>query len=148
MAAPPSYASATNQHSSVSAGLSAVDFIPDKHETFMSLISKANAWLASNPTWEVKTCESIEFKYHGGGYVETQKMTYTERGNTRTYYVRGLRLWIVPKIDVNQPTQQINYVSFVPRTTGDLGWFSAKYQPLHEMLAEINQHLTANPLPG
>ncbi|XP_023215270.1 uncharacterized protein LOC111618075 [Centruroides sculpturatus] len=96
---PPSYSQATNQHSSLGGSLTFIDFVPNiieqgffssEYESFGSLIDKANAWLSENPLYEVKTCESVEFKSKQG-MPSVEKMTYLEYGKMYTYYMRALR---------------------------------------------------------
>lgn len=55
-----------------------------------TLVNRANEWLKENPTWEVKTCESVEFKT-SSEVVNTERMTYYEYGEQSTRYVRSLR---------------------------------------------------------
>ena len=151
---PPSYSTATNQHASGGGGLGHQDFLPIKAEgemeSFASIVDRANVWLRQNPLWEVKTAESIEFIYKGSGRVESEKMTYLEWGEHRTRYIRGLRLWLLPRNPEEvQNSQQIGFISFVPRIVEEAGLFSAeKYERLDEMLADVNQKLYSNPIDG
>ncbi|XP_013772958.1 uncharacterized protein LOC106458050, partial [Limulus polyphemus] len=114
-----------------------------------NLIDRANQWLYSQPTWESKTCESVEFKSYAGQMIQNEKMVYYERGEHRTWFVRGLRLWIVPRADPSRPPQQLGYVNLVPETTGTSGfWGFPTFETLSCLLARFNSSSHTNPLPG
>ncbi|KAK8781544.1 hypothetical protein V5799_017112 [Amblyomma americanum] len=94
---PPSY---RRQHSSPGGGLTFVDFLPccvnpgtvsssPTFEPFRMLVQRANEWLKEHCMWEVKTCESVEFK--ASKSINTELMTYCEYGKWSTCYMRGLR---------------------------------------------------------
>ncbi|KAG0443795.1 hypothetical protein HPB47_014518 [Ixodes persulcatus] len=156
---PPSYSEATRQHASLGGGLSFVDFLPycissgglfstPTFEPFRTLVNRANEWLKENPTWEVKTCESVEFKT-SSEVVNTERMTYYEYGEQSTRYVRSLRLWLVPRLDQSRPPQQIEYRNLIPQQTGHAGLFGMPtFETLHELLERYNQQLRYQPMPG
>lgn len=54
------------------------------------LVDRANEFLRSNRKWKILTCESVKFKLNDDK-VDPFKTTYTEYGDSYTYYVRGLR---------------------------------------------------------
>ncbi|XP_076312878.1 uncharacterized protein LOC143226172 isoform X2 [Tachypleus tridentatus] len=157
---PPSYLEATGQHASLGGGVTFVDFIPrctegasifsfPKFEPFRSVVDRANQWLHSQLPWEAKTCESVEFKTSVGQMIYHEKMIYRERGDNRTWYIRGLRLWIIPRVDPSRPPQQIGYLNLVPEVTGTSGfWGFPTFETLNSLLARFNSSLRSNPLPG
>ncbi|KAM7308233.1 uncharacterized protein ISCGN_011867 [Ixodes scapularis] len=113
-----------------------------------TLVNRANEWLKENPTWEVKTCESVEFKT-SSEVVNTERMTYYEYGEQSTRYVRSLRLWLVPRLDQSRPPQQIEYRNLIPQQTGHAGLFGMPtFETLHELLERYNQQLRYQPMPG
>uniref|UniRef100_T1IXU7 C3H1-type domain-containing protein n=1 Tax=Strigamia maritima TaxID=126957 RepID=T1IXU7_STRMM len=127
-------------------GLTCVDFLPEaQHVRFPMLVQRANNWLRDNPTWEVRTCETVEFKAPGKEIVKPVKMTFLEY-NTRVTYARGLRIWIVPRIRLQQPPQQINYFNVVPATQRRL--FRHKASSLSEVLTEVDGYLEKQPIQG
>lgn len=156
---PPSYSEATRQHASLGGGLSFVDFLPycissgglfstPTFEQFRVLVQRANDWLKENCTWEVKTCESVEFKT-SSEVVNTERMTYYEYGEQSTRYVRSLRLWLVPRLDQTRPAQQLEYRNLIPQQTGHAGLFGMPtFETLHELLERYNQQLMYQPAPG
>lgn len=157
---PPSYGEVTGQHASFGNGLTFVDFLPQclerggifsrpTFEPYKALIERANQWLAGQPSWDVKTCESVEFKTWGE-MVNTEKMTYYERAEYPTWYIRGLRLWLVPRTDVSRPPQLLGYTNLVPEILpGTGGLFGMpQFESLNDLLQRFNQGLITNPLPG
>lgn len=156
---PPSYGEVTGQHASVGGGLTFVDFLPHclerggifskpVFEPYKSLIDRANEYLRNQRAWEVKTCESVEFKTWGE-MVQCEKVTYYERADYPTWYIRGLRLWLVPRMDPSRPPQQIGVVNLVPQVVGDSGIFGTpNFESLNEMLQRYNSRAHLSPLPG
>ncbi|XP_064487178.1 uncharacterized protein LOC135399271 isoform X2 [Ornithodoros turicata] len=156
---PPSYNDVTVQHSSLGGGLTFVDFLPPcirswtlfkpmKFEGFRCLITSANEWLRHNPSWEVKTCESVEFKAGSSG-PKVEKMSYLEYGERATHFMRCLRLWIVPRCDQSRPPQQLDYINLVPQEVDSGGLFSTpKYEMLHQMIDRYNSVVRFRPPPG
>lgn len=117
-------------------------------EPFRVLLQRANDWLKENCTWEVKTCESVEFKT-SSEVVNTERMTYYEYGEQSTRYVRSLRLWLVPRLDQSRPAQQLEYRNLIPQQTGHAGLFGMPtFETLHELLERYNQQLMHQPAPG
>lgn len=154
---PPSYCEATRQHASLGGNLTFVDFIPQlidsgifnpKYEPFGVLIDQANAWLMSNPTFEVKTCESIEFKSQGRMPM-VEKMTYLEYGQHPTRYIRALRLWLVPRNDLRHPAQKLGYRNLVPhpKESSSLLGGPEHFETLSDVLERFNKSASSNP-PG
>ncbi|XP_067141148.1 uncharacterized protein [Centruroides vittatus] len=153
---PPSYCEATRQHASLGGNLTFVDFIPQptesgifnvKFEPFGVLIEQANAWLSSNPSLEVKTCESIEFKCQGRTPM-VEKMTYLEFNEYGTRYIRGLRLWVVPRSDARHPPQKIGYLNLVPQPKEPSSLFgTGQFKTLSDILEKFNKSAATNP-PG
>lgn len=150
---PPSYAAATGQHSALCGELNFMDFVPRcldpgglfakaVFEPFNVLVDRANAWLRQTPNWEAKTCESVEFK-NRSNEISYEKMTYLDYGQYYTYYIRGLRLWIVPRHDPSRPPQQIGYVNVVPQRLQHGG-----LETLDTVLDRFNKVLQSRPIPG
>ncbi|KAL1421551.1 hypothetical protein MTO96_022990 [Rhipicephalus appendiculatus] len=157
---PPSYSEATRQHASLGGGLSFVDFLPycissgglfstPTFEPFRVLLQRANDWLKENCTWEVKTCESVEFKT-SSEVVNTERMTYYEYGEQSTRYVRSLRLWLVPRLDQSRPCPAAGVPQPHPTTDRVMqGLFGMPtFETLHELLERYNQQLMHQPAPG
>lgn len=92
------------------------DFLPERKtggaggnwettETFNKLVDAANAWLKMNGDVQVKTCQTMTWMSHdvknlGSGEVMFMSKSVAE--NTPTYFLRGLRLWLVPRL-LNKP---------------------------------------------
>ncbi|KAK8781548.1 hypothetical protein V5799_017111 [Amblyomma americanum] len=153
---PPSY---RRQHSSPGGGLTFVDFLPccvnpgtvsssPTFEPFRMLVQRANEWLKEHCMWEVKTCESVEFK--ASKSINTELMTYCEYGKWSTCYMRGLRLWLVPRLDKSRPAQQLEYRNLVPQQmappAGSFGM--PMFETLQELLERYNKQLVHQPAPG
>ncbi|KFM82596.1 hypothetical protein X975_05027, partial [Stegodyphus mimosarum] len=155
----PSYGNDQKQEELRGKGFSFIDFLPQiresggffsepVYETFRALVDRANAWLQANPQWEIKTCESVEFKASGGD-VDTETMTYLEYGTTVNSYIRGLRLWLLERPDKNGTGQQIGYMNLKPRQTSNGGIFSSPtYESLQEVIDRFNVMIQTNPIPG
>ncbi|XP_023213039.1 uncharacterized protein LOC111615839, partial [Centruroides sculpturatus] len=154
---PPSYSQATNQHSSLGgSGLTFIDVLPDvieeglfssEYESFGSMVKRANAWLSENPIYEVKTCESVEFKSKQG-MPSVRKMTYKEYGKTHTYYMRALRLWLVVRNGLEQrPPQKIGYCNLIPNIVDNPVFGSAQYEKLNQVLDRFNNSYSRK-IPG
>ncbi|CAG0888735.1 unnamed protein product [Darwinula stevensoni] len=138
-------------------GLSNVDFIPEcmeeggvfsssMYEPFSVLMARGNEWLVRNADWEAVTCESMEFKT--SDRVRTESMTYCEHGQSRTAYIRCLRLWIRRRDNFDEPSQQLGYVNCVPDVVEQKMLGSPKFLPLNSMILKMNEMLRSNPLPG
>ena len=54
------------------------------------LVSRANGWLANNPGFKVRSCESLELKLGGHG-VNPEQSVYMESSSMANYYIRALR---------------------------------------------------------
>ncbi|KAG1652392.1 hypothetical protein GQR58_026316 [Nymphon striatum] len=155
---PPSYSAATHQHASVQPGLTYRDFIPNcvdaggvfsrpTFEPFGVLMQRANEFLNGNPGVQVKTCESVEFKFGQGGLPKLHKLTYIESGKHLNLYLRGLRLWLVPRDDPTRPPQQIGYFNNIPAITSqNIG--TPDFESLDSVVETINNNLRNRPLQG
>lgn len=89
-------------------GLVSVDFNPNciepggfftnaEFENFPTVLQRANAWLAENPAWEIRTCETVEYSMHSNGeIINESSSSYVVHGQRSNRYVRGLRLWLQP----------------------------------------------------
>ncbi|KAK8781545.1 hypothetical protein V5799_017113 [Amblyomma americanum] len=155
---PPSYSEATRQHASLGGALTFVDFLPyctnpggfaslPTFEPFRVLVQRANQWLQENCTWEVKTCESVEFK--ASQSVNIERMTYLEYGEHHTCYMRGLRLWLVPRMDQSRPAQQLDYCNLIPQQTAPAGTFGLPtFETLQDLLQRYNSQRVYQPAPG
>ena len=136
-------------------GLFCKDFIPvgtksGRFESFDSLIESVNEWIIDNNAWEVKTLETIELPHMWDGTVESQVMSYAKHRGGKSYFVRGIRLWAIPKdTTFDQSPQQVGYVTFTPQLLETGGMFKFdKYERIDTMLAYINNELKENPIPG
>lgn len=155
---PPGYRNMFNENMSTE-GLTFVDFLPEVqrpgglfskpvYEVFRSLVDRANDWLRANPQWEIKTCESVEFK-DKGNTINSEKMIYLEYGEVQTWYIRGLRLWISSRKDGEEKSQQIGYLNVVPEEIEPGGVFSSPvYENLNDVLHKFNQMIRTRPIPG
>ncbi|XP_018494796.1 uncharacterized protein LOC100904558 [Galendromus occidentalis] len=156
---PPSYSEATGQHASLGGGLTFVDFLPKcltsggvfstpAFEPFRCLVYRANDWLREHPEWEVKTCESVEFKTNSE-IINTERMTYFEISDASTRLVKSLRMWLVPRADSTRPPQQIQYQDLVPQQTGHAGLFGMPtFETLHQVLERYNYECRSKSAPG
>ncbi|UYV80869.1 ZC3H11A [Cordylochernes scorpioides] len=142
---PPSYEQATRQHASLTGDLSVMDFLPyclndggifsqPKYQPFRELMDRANHWLQNHSHLEVKTCESVEFKL--GEDIES--MTYLETCHGVNQFIRGLRLWLVPRLDPSRPPQYLKHLNLVPDPE----------ETLDDVLLRFNQLMETVPLPG
>lgn len=148
---PPSYCEATNQHASLGGSLTFKDFIPgiieqgfisSNYEPFGVLVDRANIWLRENPMYEVKTCESVEFK-SSQGIPSIEKMTYLEYGERRTVYMRGLRLWLVIRNEFERrPSQKIGYYNLVPNIIESSLIGSDTYEKLDQLVERFNRSIS------
>ena len=54
------------------------------------LVARANGWLANNPGFKVRSCESLELKLGAHG-VNPEQSVYMESSSMANYYIRALR---------------------------------------------------------
>ncbi|KAG1672963.1 hypothetical protein GQR58_015736 [Nymphon striatum] len=155
---PPSYSAATHQHSSLFPGIASKDFIPNStepagistkplFEPFGILMKRANEFLKKNHRVQVKTCESVEFKLDSDGTPRIQKMTYSECDSQTITYLRGLRLWLVPRDDPSHPPQQLGYFNTMPNIVS-LNIGTPDFEPLDTVIDRINKKLRIQPIEG
>lgn len=143
-----------NARRRISRGLTYVDFLPKcikianifakpDFETFDALVEHANDWLRDNPTFRIKTCESVEFRITNWGSIEEDydKSFFVERDEYKVWYIRGLRLWLVRTCNEENP-EQFGYINLVPREIERESTFALpKYEKLGELLHRFNQHI-------
>jgi hypothetical protein len=110
---------------------------------------RANQWLQQNSGIKVKVCESIETK-STGNMVDTNRADYYESGKMSTFYVRSLRLWVVPKGAGDSPApQQLGYLNVLPAQLSPGGFLSAaQFATYGETISRLNEMFQAQPLPG
>ncbi|XP_054709337.1 uncharacterized protein LOC129219042 [Uloborus diversus] len=148
----------TSEMPNESAGLTFIDFLPKCREpgglfskpvfeTFRTVVDRANEWHRLNPQWEIKTCESVEFKNKGEN-VDYEKMTYFEHGEGETWFIRGLRLWIVKRDSTNERIREIGFINIVPEERSEKGRFSTSFERLQDVISKFNSKITENPIPG
>ncbi|CAH1793715.1 unnamed protein product [Owenia fusiformis] len=156
-APPPSYNSVVSpqQHAF---SISYADFLPDmteeggvfssaKYERFDIVVSKANAWLRSQPHVRVSCCETLETKLRYGN-IDTQKSTYYERGESNQRYARSLRVWVVSKDQNASPEpDQIGYKNLIPLCTDGGGIFGKpKFETFGETIDRFNETQRMQPV--
>lgn len=142
---PPSYCTATYQHSSLGGSLTFEDFIPqlieNEYESFGVLVERGNIWLQQNPIYEVKTCESIEIL----PCESEESMSYfVSRKNIFGHiYKRGLRLWLVlrQKSD-RRPPQKIGYYNLIPNIIESRQLLFDKFEKLNQLLERFNKSIS------
>ncbi|XP_035685001.1 uncharacterized protein LOC118421664 [Branchiostoma floridae] len=121
-----------------------------KYDRFDGCIELANQWLIENPQVEVKSCESLEVRAKGSK-VNTDLATYYEYGKARSFFVRGLRVWYGPRLDLPAGTlpQQIGYLNVVPGSTNTGGVFQfPDFEPFGQTINRLNGLLKETPIPG
>ncbi|KAK2148981.1 hypothetical protein LSH36_473g03032 [Paralvinella palmiformis] len=109
---------------------------------FFDLVKKVNYWLCQNPQIEAKTCEMITWSTPHVSRVGDSESMIQEQHNqfmiiNDTYYVMGLRVWIVPQTGTGA-TQIINYRDFKPEDN----------ESLSELLEKTNSSLDDDTLQG
>ncbi|XP_055346564.1 uncharacterized protein LOC129594034 isoform X2 [Paramacrobiotus metropolitanus] len=146
-------------------GLVSVDFIPGcikeggmfslaEYEPFSAVLRRANEWLGSCPTLQLKSCETVEFlAAHSGAlfnYVESDYLT-----GSHSHSVRALRLWLQPRTDGSSVTQQIGYFNIIPAAnlfninTGLLATVrQVTAERLDTLIEQTNTMLVREPVPG
>lgn len=137
----------TNQLSSSERNLTFKDFIPyprgDSYESFGVLVERANIWLEKNPTYEVKTCESIEI-FH---YQSEECMSYyvPYRNFLAQHYMRGLRLWLVSRKESDKELlpQKIGYYNLIPNIIESRKFRFDKFEKLNQLLERFNKSVSA-----
>lgn len=107
---PPYPGSPENLEPLLHGGLMSIDFNPNClkpggilknaiFENFPSVLRRANEWLAKNPAWEIRTCETVEYSTHAKGQIiDDISSSYVVHGEWSNRYVRGLRLWLQPSL--------------------------------------------------
>ncbi|OQV21388.1 hypothetical protein BV898_04597 [Hypsibius exemplaris] len=151
--------SQVEEPASTAGGLVSVDFLPNctkpggfihwaQFEPFPVIFQRANQWLTKNPTLELRTCETVEFHTRSSGeVVNSVESVYRTSGEGANRYVRGLRLWMQPRIDGGSVVQQIGYFNVMP--TVRVGFFTTDVSHrLDSLIHETNALFTSNPLPG
>lgn len=91
------------------------------NESFQSLVSRANDWLRANPDVTVRTCQTVTWSSHDlttlttpcGGSGELMVLSRAFSDNAATFYLRGLRLWLVPS-PVGATQSILRCVDFTP----------------------------------
>lgn len=98
------------------------DFFPSckeefgfKSEHYQKLVDKANLWLRKNVYVSVKTCETVTWISSNFKRLnDSEEMVQSKqlREGADNYYVRGLRLWLMPQCV--RAAQSLAYEDFVP----------------------------------
>ncbi|OQV21390.1 hypothetical protein BV898_04599 [Hypsibius exemplaris] len=140
-------------------GLISADFIPNcirpgsflswaEFEPFSVILQRANQWLTQNGTLEIRTCETVEFNTHNSGeIVNVINSSYVVSGEGASRYVRGLRLWMQPRMDGGSVVQQIGYFNILPSV--QVGFFNTEVSHrLDSLIHQTNEMFATNPIQG
>ncbi|KAL8563002.1 hypothetical protein ACOMHN_004694 [Nucella lapillus] len=158
--------------------LTYIDFLPQcfgprlagcdpTYATFQSVVEQANQWLRTTLQFSVVKCETVNYKLNPSDFrLEPDFCMQHFSSHGKNNYVRGLRLWLMPRTDQSVPTQQLGYITVLPdHSSGNLVRALLDIQPAamrgvaHEQLfkefdsltvtmEKLNHHLQQKPLPG
>ncbi len=85
-------------------------------DNIKSLIGFVNQWLQVNVQFVVVRCETIRRKVKENGTIEIDSTSYHQSIYGNNDYIRGLRLWLLPRPSGdNSVPQQLAYVNIVPK---------------------------------
>lgn len=134
---------------------------------FQSVMEQANQWLRSMPQFVTVKSETVEHKLNPTDFSldpDATLLHFSSHG--KNIYLRGLRLWLMPKKDLQVPIQQLAYITVLPdHASGDLSSTlaglvtnaSMRGQPDHLLpsfnsmkttMEKLNNHLQSKSLPG
>ncbi|XP_076455446.1 uncharacterized protein LOC143290015 [Babylonia areolata] len=157
--------------------LTYIDFLPQclgsrlegcepTYAEFQSVVEQANQWLCSMPQFGVVKCETVDHKVNPTDFSLDSDATLQHfSSHGKNVYLRGLRLWLMPKTDDTVPTQQLAYITVMPEhCSGNLTSVLSRIKPsamrinpeqlfhdfddLATTVEKLNHHLQQKPLPG
>ncbi|KAK7095571.1 uncharacterized protein [Littorina saxatilis] len=157
--------------------LTYIDFLPQcfgvsiegaepKYAEFQSLVEQANQWLRGMPKFNAVKCETVDHKLNMPDYsLDPDQCLQHFSSHGKNIYMKGLRLWLMPKTDTSVPTQQLAYITVLPQhTSGNLAaglsnvkpaamrvnpeQIFASFDTLPVTVEKLNHHLAQKPLPG
>ncbi|XP_052788089.1 uncharacterized protein LOC128222938 [Mya arenaria] len=137
------------------------------YSEFSSVMEQVNQWLKGNPDYQAMKLESFTKKLsEKENAPDLEQVMYHESSYGINKYVRGLRLWLAPRLDTSSPIQEIGYITTMPEPSeGEasdpdsmlslfkVGMFNARavmptYCGYKEMMDKLNKFLKKKPLPG
>lgn len=137
---------------------------PPLYAEFSTVLEQANQWLKGNPGFKVMKLESIIKKLADKDVADMDQVVYHESSHGINKYLRGLRLWLSPRLDTSEPTQEIGYLTSLPEPVDEsnseavLSMFRAgrfrvsqavpNYCGMADMMVQLNKFLKKKPIPG
>ncbi|KAL3870868.1 hypothetical protein ACJMK2_038900 [Sinanodonta woodiana] len=160
--------------------LTFVDFMPlcvepavsneeaPKFAEFSTVMVQANQWLKDNPSFAAMKCETFTKKMENNNTVDIDRMTYLQSTYGCNKFVRGLRLWLMPKPDPRVHVQELAYITALPNSSDAVAnsgasdlhamFMPAKFQQnsasmpnfcgYSDTMAKLGKFLKKKPLPG
>lgn len=148
-----------------------VDFLPallekavsaddtPRYAEFSTVIEQANQWIKDNTTFMVMKCESIIKKLQGGDALDEDAVVFHESCYGVNKYLRGLRLWLAPRLETETETQVLGYLTTLPDPVEDSSDFMSSifarsdsaipsFCSMPETVARLNKFLKKKPIPG
>lgn len=137
---------------------------PPVYSEFSTVLEQANQWLKGNPSFKVMKLESFLKKIADKDVVDLEQVVYHESAFGVNKYLRGLRLWLAPRLDSSEPVQEIGYLTTLPEPVDESDAESAlagfrpsrfrvavvlpSYCGMVDMMAQLNKFLKKKPIPG
>ncbi|XP_076436206.1 uncharacterized protein LOC143275813 [Babylonia areolata] len=136
------------------------------YSPFQTVVEQANQWLRTTPQFSAVKCETVDYKLSPTDFsVEPDTCFQHFSSHGKNVYIRGLRLWLMPRTDQSLPVQQLGYITVLPdHSSGNLEAAVSSIQPaamrinadqlLNEFdtmsatMDKLNHHLQQKPLPG
>ncbi|XP_041370578.1 uncharacterized protein LOC121384311 [Gigantopelta aegis] len=134
---------------------------------FKSVMDQTNQWLESMPQYAVFRCETITKKLQRGDYkLDNDAVMSHHSSNGDNTFIRGVRLWLMPRDDPTSPTQKLSYMTVLPdhedpKVYGKMnGLISSatfrmtvnrvmsQFDSLPTSVEKLNRHLMTRPIPG
>ncbi|KAL8600840.1 hypothetical protein ACOMHN_056498 [Nucella lapillus] len=157
--------------------LTYIDFLPQclgsqlegsdpTYAEFQSVVEQANQWLRSMPQFSAVKCETVDHKVNPTDFSLDPDLTLQHfSSHGKNVYLRGLRVWLMPKMDDTIPTQQLAYITVLPdHSSGSAVTVLSKvkvsslrinpeqlfndFDETPVTFDKLNHHLQQKPLPG
>lgn len=132
---------------------------------FSTVLEQVNQWLKSNSRFQAMKFESFIKKLDKPD-LEPEQVIHHESSYGVNRYVRGLRLWLAPKLDTSAPVQEIGYLTTLPEPSdgsvntaeASLSVFRSgvfnissgvpEYCGMAEVMEKLNKFMKKKPIPG
>ncbi|XP_060595194.1 uncharacterized protein LOC132749465 [Ruditapes philippinarum] len=131
---------------------------------FSTVLEQANQWLKGNPAFKAMKLESIIKKMADRDVVDLDQVVHHESTYGVNKYLRGLRLWLAPRLDSSEPVQEIGYLTTLPEPVDEsnaeavlsmfrpsrfrVGGGVPSYCGMNDMMLQLNKFLKKKPIPG